>query len=223
MRSIPDQEHESQTSTHLINRIGHVIRRLNYFGDRHPANDKSLRDAMPLRKTASVFFHCREGPMKAREIMTPSPKCCSANDSAKEVAQMMRDHDCGAVPIVDENSPSVIGIVTDRDLAIRGLAEGKGADTKVGDLMTHSPCCCSAEDDLRDVEQLMADNQVRRVPIVDASGVCVGIVSQADIARAALDGGRLSEREVAVVVERISEPHRQAFDRRVSGEVEQTF
>ncbi len=64
---------------------------------------------------------------------------------------------------------------------------------------------------------------MRRILIVDASGVCVGIVSQADIARAALRGDRLSEREVAVVVERISEPHRQTFDRGLSGEVEQIF
>lgn len=149
--------------------------------------------------------------MKAKDIMTAAPCCCSPNDSVQDVARTMRDNDCGAVPIVDGGC--VVGIVTDRDLAVRALAEGKGSDTRVGDFITTNPCCCNADDDVRDIEKLMADNQVRRVPIVDAVGFCVGIVSQADLARAALHGERVSEHEVAIVVERISEPHRQSFDR----------
>lgn len=161
--------------------------------------------------------------MKAREIMTPSPKTSSANDSAKDVARIMRDNDCGAVPIADEESGKIVGIVTDRDLAIRGLAEGLGADTKVGDLMTSSLNCCRADDDLRDVEQVMVDHQVRRVPIVDADGVCVGIVSQADIARATQGRNQISEREVAVVVERISEPKRVPFEHLSESGLEQAL
>ncbi|MEO8579021.1 MAG: CBS domain-containing protein [Gemmatimonadales bacterium] len=161
--------------------------------------------------------------MKAREIMTLSPKTGSPNDSAQDVARIMRDNDCGSIPIADEETRKIIGIVTDRDLAIRGLAGGKGAETKVSELMTASPICCQADDDLRDVEQVMVDHQVRRVPIVDANGLCVGIVSQADIALATQGRSQISEREVAVVVERISEPKRPRFDKLSETGLEQTF
>ena len=157
--------------------------------------------------------------MKASEIMTPSPKCCTTGDTATDVAKAMRDCDCGAVPIIDKGSRAVVGIVTDRDLAIRVLAEGRGGDTSVSEVMTASPRCCKAEDDIREVERVMSENQVRRVPIIDVSGNCVGIVSQADIATKKGDG--LSDREVASVVERISEPGRAGFDRGQRGELEQ--
>jgi len=133
----------------------------------------------------------------------------------------MRDNDCGAVPVVENGC--VVGIVTDRDLAVRALADGKSADAKVGDVITRDVCCCSADDDVREVEKIMADNQVRRVPIVDADGCCVGIISQADLARAALDGARVSEHEVAIVVEHISAPHRGSFDRKAQDTLEQTL
>lgn len=142
--------------------------------------------------------------MKARELMTPSPCCASTQDSAREVARLMRDNDCGAIPVVDEKN-AVVGMITDRDLAIRALAEGKDADSKVGELMTASPCCASVDDSVRDVQRLMSDNQVRRIPIVDANGKCVGIISQADLARAA-ERDKVTEHEVALVVEAISEP-----------------
>lgn len=144
--------------------------------------------------------------MKASEVMTAGPCCASINDSARDVAQLMLANDCGSIPIVDDGC--IVGIVTDRDLAVRGLASGKGADTPVRDLMTAGPCCCSSSDDLKDVERTMADRQVRRVPVVDADGCCVGIIAQADLARAAVEDRRVSEHEVAVVVERISEPRR---------------
>ena len=142
--------------------------------------------------------------MKAKDIMTPSPATASPNDSIECVAQLMREYDCGVVPVVEGRQ--IVGIVTDRDLAVRALAAGKDADTAVRDVMTASPCCCSADDDVSDVEKVMKDNQVRRVPIVDDRECCIGIIAQADLARAAKDGRRVSDREVAVVVERISEP-----------------
>ena len=159
--------------------------------------------------------------MKARDIMTSRPCCCSPNDSLQDVARTMRDNDCGAVPVVENGC--VVGIVTDRDLTVRALAVGKSADTMVGDVITRDVCCCGADDDVRVVEKIMADNKVRRVPIVDAGGCCVGIVSQADLARAALNGARISEHEVAIVVEHISAPHRQSFDRGAQDTLEQVF
>ncbi len=159
--------------------------------------------------------------MKARDIMTSRPCCCSPNDSLQDVARTMRDNDCGAIPVVEHGC--VVGIVTDRDLAVRALAVGKSADAKVGDVITRDVCCCSADDDVRAVEKIMADNRVRRVPIVDADGGCVGIVAQADLARAALNGARVSEHEVAIVVEHISAPHRPSFNRGAQDTLEQVF
>jgi len=149
--------------------------------------------------------------MKASDIMTSDPCTCSPSDSLQDVAKSMRDHDCGAVPVIDKGR--VIGIVTDRDLAVRALADGMRPDTKVGDVITRDPRCCSADDDLREVEQIMTELQVRRVPVVDAAGCCVGMISQADLARAASDGQRVSEREVAIVVERISAARPGSFER----------
>ena len=140
--------------------------------------------------------------MKAKDLMTRAPCTCSPDHSVQDVAKMMRDHDCGSVPVVEAGR--VIGIITDRDLAVRGLAEGKAASTVVRDLMTESPQCCSEDDDVQNVERVMSDRQVRRVPIVNADGGCVGIISQADLARAAHEG--LSDHEVAATIEHISQP-----------------
>jgi CBS domain-containing protein len=134
--------------------------------------------------------------------MTRAPCTCSPDNSVQDVAKMMRDHDCGSVPVVEAGR--VVGIITDRDLAVRGFAEGKAASTVVRDLMTESPQCCSEDDDVQNVERVMSDRQVRRVPIVNADGGCVGIISQADLARAASEG--LSDHEVAATIEHISQP-----------------
>jgi CBS domain-containing protein len=143
--------------------------------------------------------------MRAQDIMSANPACCTPNETVQDVARIMREHDCGCVPVVDSlDSRRLVGVVTDRDLAVRGLAEGKGAETRVSEVMTSNPFAAGPDADLREIQQAMADRQLRRVPIVDADGSCVGIIAQADLARMA--GERVSEREVAVVVERISEP-----------------
>ena len=145
--------------------------------------------------------------MKAREIMTASPACCTPESTAYEAARLMAECDCGVVPVVETTeSMRLIGVVTDRDLAVRGLAQGKGADAKVRDLMSPDPFCCRPDDNVKDVERAMAERQVRRVPVVDADNRCLGIIAQADLARAAREGQGVTEQEVARVVERISEP-----------------
>jgi len=143
--------------------------------------------------------------MRARDIMTRDPEVCRREHTARDAARVMRDRDCGCVPIVDD-SGSVVGIVTDRDLAIRAIASGKDFNTKLNDLMTPVASCCGPDDDLRDVEQKMAELQVRRIPIIDAGGRSLGIISQADIARGAggVDG-TVTEQEIALVVEQISQ------------------
>jgi CBS domain-containing protein len=116
----------------------------------------------------------------------------------------MRDNDCGSLPVVEsESSRRLVGTVTDRDLAIRGLAEGKGPDTMIGDLMTNGPTTAGPEDEVEVVRDVMIAQQVRRVPVVDEDGMVVGIVAQADIAR---EEGAASDQEVGRIVEAISDP-----------------
>jgi CBS domain-containing protein len=93
-------------------------------------------------------------------------------------------------------------VVTDRDIACRGVAEGKGAETPVREIMTKDPQCCHPGDDVAAVEQIMMQGKVRRVPVVDAKGNCVGMIAQADLA---LNHKAAKASEVARVVERISE------------------
>jgi CBS domain-containing protein len=161
------------------------------------ARDRSVQALHALER--------EEKPMKARDVMTANPVCCTADDTVQDAAKVMAQQDCGCVPVVDDlNSKKVIGTITDRDIACRCTAEGKGPDTAVRDAMSTDPSCCRPDDDLRDVEKIMSERQVRRVPIVDEQGCCVGIVAQADLARAENRG--VSEKEVARVVERVSEP-----------------
>ena len=143
--------------------------------------------------------------MQALELMTRDPACCTPEDSVQKAAELMSQHDCGAIPVVDdEQSRHLCGMITDRDIAIRGVARGRGAETRVADLMTNDVESCSADADLKEVERVMTSRQVRRVPIIDADGELVGIVSQADLACS----GEVDEEEVGIVIERISEPGR---------------
>jgi CBS domain-containing protein len=134
--------------------------------------------------------------------MTREPACCTPDTSAEEAARLMREHDCGVIPVVEhEDSKTLVGVVTDRDIALRGVGEGRGPEAPVGELMTRGPEVCSPDDDIRDVERIMKEKKVRRVPIIDAAGHLVGIIAQADVARQARD-----ERKVEDTIEKISAP-----------------
>ena len=153
--------------------------------------------------------------MRAKEIMTGSPRCVSTSDNVGAAAKLMADADCGSIPVVDDATGKVVGMLTDRDLTVRVLAKDRGTDTSVTDVMTGYPFTARPDDDLRHVEKLMAEHQVRRVPVVDGEGHCVGIISQGDIARAAFSRPDVvSDHEVAIVVERISSPVRRKSDPR---------
>lgn len=136
--------------------------------------------------------------MKAREVMTENPACCTPEDSVQHAAKLMAENDCGCVPVVeDQQSKKLVGTVTDRDLACRCLAEGKSADTPVREAMSPDPSCCGPDDDVKMVERIMADRQVRRVPVIDEQGCCVGMIAQSDLAR---------ETGAGRVVKEVSEP-----------------
>ena len=142
--------------------------------------------------------------MKARDLMTSNPACCTPEATAQHVARLMEENDCGCIPVVeDDESRFLVGVITDRDLALRGVARGRSPETPVKELMTTDVSAVSPEDPLDRVEELMADLQVRRVPVVDEDGCCIGIIAQADLA---LENGATSDEEVGQVVERISEP-----------------
>jgi CBS domain-containing protein len=143
--------------------------------------------------------------MKAQDLMTSNPACCTPSSTVREAAELMRDHDCGCIPVVEGESKQLVGVLTDRDVACRCVAEGKNPDTAVRDLMTTNPQCCHPEDDVAAIEQIMIEAQVRRVPVVDAEQCCVGMIAQADLA---LNEEAASDRDVGRVVERISEPGR---------------
>ena len=120
------------------------------------------------------------GPKTAGDVMTRNPRSVSPDTPAREAAQLMKSEDTGALPVVDASSRRPLGIVTDRDLAIRVLAEGR-TDARVADAMTPNAHTVRENDDLAKVMDLMSREQVRRVPIVDDRGALVGIISQADI------------------------------------------
>jgi CBS domain-containing protein len=142
--------------------------------------------------------------MRVGDIMTPDPACCTPESTAREAATLMKEHDCGSIPVVEnQENRKIVGTITDRDLAIRGLAEGKGPETPVRGLMTIAPVTSAPEDEVEIVREVMVARMVRRVPVVDKNGRVVGIVAQADIAR---EEGAASDQEVGRIVEAISEP-----------------
>lgn len=122
--------------------------------------------------------------MKARDIMTSNPDCITPDATLQEAARLMRDGGFGAVPVVDDdNTRHVVGIITDRDIAVRHVAEGHDHSCMVRDHMTDDIEYVSADDNLSDVEELMAEEQIRRVPVVDGDKRLVGMIAQADLAR----------------------------------------
>lgn len=141
--------------------------------------------------------------MRIQDIMTKDPSCVTPDATVREAAQLMSREDVGIVPVVDGQSDKrLVGVVTDRDITIRCVAEGKDGSCRVRDVMsTDDLATCSESDDVDAVMQAMRTEKVRRIPIVDERGSLVGIVSQADVVRKARDGQSAEK-----TVERISEP-----------------
>ncbi|HLA75412.1 MAG TPA: CBS domain-containing protein [Gammaproteobacteria bacterium] len=139
---------------------------------------------------------------RVQDVMTKDPACCTPSDSLQQVARMMLDYDCGAIPVVETASTMrPIGIITDRDIACRSVALGKNPlQMTAADCMTPHCATVSPEDSIEECEDIMRENQVRRVVVVDNDGKCCGIVVQAHIARYA------SEMELAGVLRDISQP-----------------
>ena len=134
----------------------------------------------------------------AKDVMTENPACCTPETTLDEVAKLMRQHDCGEIPVIDP-AEQPIGVVTDRDIVCRVVAEGKNPMAYPAEICMSQPVATVPEDaPLTDVVATMEKHRVRRVPVVDARGRCVGMIAQADIAWL----GR--ERDVAELVREIS-------------------
>lgn len=141
--------------------------------------------------------------MNCQDVMTPSPVCCVPDDAVMDVARMMRAQDIGSIPVVaDHDTQRLVGMVTDRDLAVRVIAEGRDPrETAVRDVMSMQPVTCQATDVYQQALQIMGEHQVRRIPVVDHQGRLAGIIAQADVAT------RLAQPSTTgAVVEAISEP-----------------
>ena len=122
-------------------------------------------------------------PRTVSELMTPHPTVVEVTDTLRAVAQTMATQDVGSLVVAEDGT--VVGVVTDRDLVVRGLAEGIGLDAPVGQVATAHPLTVGPQDDLGDVVRIMREQAVRRVPVVEG-GQAVGVLSIGDLA-AALD------------------------------------
>ena len=132
-------------------------------------------------------------------VMTPSPVGCKLHTCVRDVAKMMLENDCGQIPVLDDVG-APIGVVTDRDIALRVVAQGGDPMTQASAVMTTPIKTVQMDSDLKECLALMEDQQIRRVPVVDATGKLVGMVAVADIARAC------KAQPTASVVREVSQP-----------------
>jgi CBS domain-containing protein len=142
--------------------------------------------------------------MKAREIMTSDPQVVTPEDTITRAAQIMRESDVGIVPVVDDaSSRRLRGVITDRDIAVRHVADSHGEDCRVRDHMSGRLMKARPDDDVTQVLDTMQREQVRRMPVVGDDDRLIGIIAQADIA---MDVGPDRPRDVQQTVEEISRP-----------------
>ena len=143
--------------------------------------------------------------MKARDLMTPRPHFVLPDESVLRAAELMRDFDIGAVPVVDDpDAMTLVGVITDRDLAIRHVAAAHHHDCPVSEHMTTDPLVTvGPREDVDDVMKKMRHYKVRRVMVTDGDGALLGVVAQADLVR---EEGDEHPRRVEKVLEEISEP-----------------
>jgi CBS domain-containing protein len=119
--------------------------------------------------------------MKVSEVMSRDVQVTSPTQTIRDAARMMADSDIGSLPVGEDDR--LVGVITDRDIAIRGVAQGKAPTTKVSEVMSREVLYCFDDQDVEDVAQNMADEKVRRMPVVNRDKRLVGIISIGDLAR----------------------------------------
>ncbi len=136
--------------------------------------------------------------MKVKELMTSDPATVGPNDVVAQAATLMKQEDCGAIPVVRDNT--LIGIITDRDITIRAVAAGRDPKTtKVSEVMSADPITVGPDDDVSEAASIMAKSQIRRIPVVE-NGKLLGIVVTAQLAR------REKASDLGETIKEISEP-----------------
>ncbi|HEY1272459.1 MAG TPA: CBS domain-containing protein [Terriglobales bacterium] len=139
--------------------------------------------------------------MRVQDIMTPDPACCTRYAALTDVARLMRDHDCGAIPVVEDDSRKLIGIISDRDIVVHSLGHGRNPfHLMASDCMTMVVATVRPEDSVEECAKRMQEHKVRRIPVVDGQGNCCGIVAQADLAR------HVPKQTTGQVVRELSQP-----------------
>jgi CBS domain-containing protein len=127
-----------------------------------------------------------------RDVMTANPECVSEKDSIRDVARIMKDSDTGVVPVVD--GKKIIGMITDRDIVVRGIAEGKDlANVRVNELMTKSVRSVREDATVTEALDLMSGAEIRRVAVVNGNDELVGIVSIGDISTNTNQDGKVGK------------------------------
>jgi CBS domain-containing protein len=142
--------------------------------------------------------------MKVSEVMTRDVQTIRADQRVQEAASFMLDGDAGSIPVTD--GERLIGMITDRDIAVRGVAKGYGPDTPVRELMTDDIICAREDDDVEDIASKMSEAQVRRLPVIDDAQRLCGIVSLGDLSR------ETDDESASQALEGVSQPggeHRQ--------------
>ena len=153
--------------------------------------------------------------MQVKELMTPSPRTCTVDDTAQTAARIMWEQDCGVVPVVDA-AGCVCGIVTDRDLCMAAYLQGaRLQEIPVWTVMSRDVHACDVGADVRDAERLMRETRVRRLPVLDDEGTLVGVLSLGDVAQAVTKSGAVRQAgsegaEFMQTVARVSEPRQHA-------------
>jgi CBS domain-containing protein len=130
-----------------------------------------------------AIFRKRRKAMKVSEVMTREVQTVRPDQPVQEAASFMLSSDAGSIPVTE--GERLIGMITDRDIAVRGVAKGYGPNTPVRELMTNDIICAREDDDVEDVASRMSEAQVRRLPVIDEDERLCGIVSLGDLSREA--------------------------------------
>ena len=154
--------------------------------------------------TTPAINHEKKGinTMQVKDIMSQNPACCTKGASLEDVAKLMVDFDCGVIPVVDDaQNMLLLGVITDRDIVCRTIAKGiNPLNEKAGDYMSSPVVIARTGMDLRECIDNMEHYQIRRVIVVDDTDRCCGVLSQADLAKAA------EEHDAAEVLKEVSKP-----------------
>jgi CBS domain-containing protein len=136
--------------------------------------------------------------MRVEQIMARPVQSCRPDDSLARAAQLMWDHDCGCLPVVQgDGVPRVVGVITDRDVCMCALFQGRPLrDLRVSEAMAKQVKVCSPSDSLADAERRMRDGRIRRLPVVDEEGLLIGMISLADLAQEAMRERTASKQEI---------------------------